>query len=101
MKSIFTTLGRIVIILAVAALIITGVSTLTSSTGDSDTTSMQQPPTFDGNMPARPDHDEGGSSAFGLLELVKNIGVTGLIITAYWFLQKWMNQIKRTSRLAV
>ena len=99
MKSIFTTLGRIVIILAVAALIITGVSTLTSSTGD--TTPMQQPPTFDGNMPARPDHDEGGSSAFGLLELVKNIGVTGLIITAYWFLQKWMNQIKRTSRLAV
>ena len=99
MKSIFTTLGRIVIILAVAALIITGVSTLTSSTGDA--ASMQQPPALDGNMPARPDHDEGGSSAFGLLELVKNIGVTGLIITAYWFLQKWMNQIKRTSRLAV
>lgn len=99
MKSIFTTLGRIVIILAVAALIVAGTSALTSSS--SDATSTQQPPTFDGNMPARPDHDEGGSSAFGLLELVKNIGVTGLIITAYWFIQKWTNQIKRTSRLAV
>ena len=99
MKSIFTTLGRIVIILAVAVAIIAGVSTLTSSTGDAS--SMQQPPAFDGNMPARPDREEGGSSAFGLLELVKNIGVTGLIITAYWFLQKWTSQVKRTSRLAV
>ena len=98
-KSTFATLGRIVIILAVAAMIIAGVSTLTSST--SDATSMHQPPAFDGNMPARPDREEGGSSAFGLLELVKNIGVTGLIITAYWSLQKWANQIKRTSRLAV
>jgi len=104
MKSIFTTLGRIVIILAVAALIVAGVSSLTSSTGDTSST-MGQPPAFDestaASMPARPDHDEGGSSAFGLLELVKNVGVTGLIITAYWFLQKWTSQIKRTSRLAM
>ena len=100
MKSIFTTLGRIVIILAVAVAIIAGTSALTSSS-TADAASMQQPPAFDGSMPARPDHDEGGSSAFGLLELVKNIGVTGLIITAYWFLQKWTSQVKRTSRLAV
>jgi len=99
-KSTFTTLGRIVIILAVAALIIAGTSALTSSTSDTSSTTGQ-PPAFDGNMPTRPDREEGGASAFGLLELVKNIGVTGLIITAYWFIQKWTNQIKRTSRLAV
>ena len=104
MKSIFTTFGRSVIILAVAALIVAGTSALTSSTSDASST-MGQPPAFDesmsANMPARPDHDEGGSSAFGLLELVKNVGVMGLIITAYWFIQKWTSQIKRTGRLAV
>ena len=105
MKSIFTTLGRIVIILAVAALIVAGTSALTSSSTSDASSTMGQPPAFDesmsANMPARPDHDEGGSSAFGLLELVKNVGVMGLIITAYWFIQKWTSQIKRTGRLAV
>jgi hypothetical protein len=103
MKSIFTTLGRILIILTVAGLIVAGLSLLTGSTGSA--TSMQ-PPAFDGNLATgtadiRPEGHDGGGSAFGLLELVKNVGVIGLIITAYWFLQNGLNQFKRKSRLAI
>ena len=102
MKSTFKTIGRIVIILAVAGLIIFALSALTSSTADASA-AMRQPLAFDPDSamasPAfRPEGGEAG--AFGLLELVKNVGVIGLIITAYWFIQNWIGQIKRKSRLA-
>ncbi|MEW6029611.1 MAG: hypothetical protein ACOYZ8_02285 [Chloroflexota bacterium] len=96
MKSTFKTIGRILLILAVAVIIIAGLSALTSSTAD---VSAIQPPAFDpsmaGDMPAPPDHHEEGASALGLLELAKNIGVIGLIVTIYWFGQKWTGQMRR------
>jgi hypothetical protein len=95
MNSTFKTIGRIVIILAVAALVIAGLSLLTSSTGSAP--AMQQP-AFEANM-ARPERGGEGGSAIGLLELVKNTLVMALIITTYWFGQKWIEQSKRTSRV--
>ncbi len=97
LQSILKNAGRILIILLVAGVIVAGLYLLTSSTG--------QAPAFDGNFAgARPErlggHEDGGS-AFGMLELVKNIGVMGLIITAYWFIQKWVDQTKRRIRVAV
>ncbi len=95
-QSILKNAGRIVLILLVAGVIVAALSALTSSSG--------QTPAFNGNFVAgrlerAGGHEEGGS-AFGMLELVKNVGVMGVIITAYWFLQKWFDQTKRRIRVA-
>ena len=100
MKGIFKTIGRIVIILVVAGIIIFALSALTSSTSGGI-----QPSGFESNLatgaPAfRPERGE-AEGGFGLLEIVKNVGVIGLIITAYWLIQNWVSQMKRKSRLAV
>ena len=97
MKTIFQTLGRILIIFALAALIVAGLSLLTSSGAGAATTGQLA---FDGNLPTRlegfhPDGHAGGADALGLLELVKNIAVMGMIIATYWFGQKWFEQAKR------
>jgi hypothetical protein len=102
MKPILKNIVRILIILAAAGLIIAGLSALASSTGG---TAMQGH-AFEGSLAGGASnlHAEGhgnGSSPLGLLELVKNIGVIGLIITAYWFIQNGLSQIKRKSRLAI
>lgn len=98
MKSTLTTLGRILILLVVASIVIAGFSLTVSS----NTSNGEQPngQFSAGNPPAgmeRPeggDHDGGGSS-FGLLELAKNIGVIGLIITLFYQFLKWIDRRRR------
>ncbi len=99
MKSTLNTLGRILIILIVASIVIAGFSlTVSSNTSNADQPNGQFSA---GNPPAgmeRPeggDHDGGGGGAFGLLELVKNVGVIGLILTLFYQLLKWTDNRKR------
>lgn len=95
-KSTLTTLGRLLIILVVAGLIVAGLSlTLSSSSASSPTGAPSGE--FTGTRPAGMEHHEGGEGggAFGLLELVKNIGVIGLIITVFYQLLKWLDRSKR------
>lgn len=98
MKSTFTTLGRILIILVIASVVIAGFSlTVSSNASNRDQPNGQFSA---GNPPAgmeRPegeDHD-GGGGVFGLLELVKNVGVIGLIITLFYQFMKWIDHRKR------
>ena len=98
MKSTFTTLGRILIILVIASIVIAGFSlTVSSNTSNGNQSNGQFSA---GNPPAgmeRPeggDHDSGGG-AFGLLELLKNVGVIGLIITLFYQFLKWIDHRKR------
>ena len=98
MKSTLTTLGRILIILIVASIVIAGFSlTVSSNTSSGDRPSGQfnagNPPTGM-ERPEGGDHD-GGGGTFGLLELVKNVGVIGLIITLFYQLLKWIDHRKR------
>jgi hypothetical protein len=100
LNSTLKTIGRILIILILAAIVIAGLSALTSSTGQ---TAVQQP-AFDANFAAGaqtrgPGGHEEGDSAFGMLELVKNIGIIGLVITAYWYARTWIEQSKRRIRV--
>lgn len=102
MKSTFKTIGRIVIILAVAGLIIATLSALNSAAGGG--TAMQPPAremnfARDAPLEGR-ERGAGGANAFGLLELVKNMAVMGLIISAYWFGQNWFSRRKRANRIA-
>jgi hypothetical protein len=95
-KSTLTTLGRILIILVIASIVIAGFSlTVSSNTSNGDQPNGQFSA---GNPPAGMEHHEGGEGgggAFGLLELVKNIGVIGLIITVFYQLLKWIDRRKR------
>jgi hypothetical protein len=96
-KSTLTTLGRILIILVVAGLIVAGLSLALSSSSASSPTGAPSGE-FTGTRPAGMEHHEGGEGgggAFGLLELVKNIGVIGLIITVFYQLLKWIDRRKR------
>jgi hypothetical protein len=98
MKSTLTTLGRILIILVIASIVIAGFSlTVSSNTPDGDQPNGQfsagNPPA-DMERPEGGDHD-GGGGAFGLLELVKNIGVIGVMITLFYQFLKWIDHRKR------
>ena len=94
LKSTLKTIGRILIILVVAGVIVAVLSALTSSTGQSGRA-------FDGNFGTRGLGERaGGASAFGLLELFKNIGVISLITMAFWQIQKSLEQAKRRDHIA-
>lgn len=91
-KSILKTVGRVLIILAVASLISGGLYLLFGSTNHTALATHG----FDGGD----FHEEReGGGAFGILQLVQNIGVIGLVITAWLYVQNTINQIKRKSRL--
>lgn len=97
MKSTLTTLGRILIILVIASIVIAGFSlTVSSNTSNGDQANSQfsagNPPTGM-ERPEGGDHD-GGGGAFGLLEMIKNIGVIGLILTLFYQLLKWIDRRK-------
>jgi len=99
MKSTLNTLGRILIILIVASIVIAGFSLTVSSnisSGDSPNGQLSagNPPTGM-ERPEGGDHDGGGGGAFGLLELLKNVGVIGLIIALFYQLLKWTDNRKR------
>lgn len=98
MKSALSTLGRILIILVIASIVVAGFSlTVSSNTSNGDQAngrfSAGNPPTGM-ERPEGGDHD-GGGGAFGLLELVKNIGVIGVMITLFYQLLKWIDHRKR------
>ena len=99
MKSTFTTLGRNLIILVIASIVIAGFSlTVSSNTSNGNQSNGQfsagNPPTGM-ERPEGGDHDGGGGGAFGLLELVKNIGVIGVMITLFYQFLKWIDHRKR------
>ena len=95
MKSTLTTLGRILIILIVASIVIAGFSlTVSSNTSSGDRPSGQFSA---GNPPAGMERHQGGEGggAFSLLELLKNVGVIGLILTLFYQFLKWLDHRKR------
>ena len=96
MKSTLTTLGRILIILVIASIVIAGFSlTVSSNTSNGDQSHSQLSA---GNPPAgmeRHEGGEGGGGSFGLLELLKNVGVIGFIITLFYQFLKWIDHRKR------
>jgi hypothetical protein len=101
LKTTLTTIGRILIILAVASVIVVAISAFTSSTAGG-TQAQGFDPGFATGAPAfRPERGDGGGGGFGFLEIVKNVGVIGLIVTAYWFIQSWFHQFKHTSHVTV
>lgn len=93
-KSTLITLGRILIILVVAGLIVAGLSLLTQSTAQAAPTGAPTSDQFSAGAPPaggeRPEGGEaGGFNSMGLAELAKNIGVIALFITVFWQIQKW------------
>ena len=96
MKLTLTTIGRILIILVIASIVIAGFSlTVSSNTSNGDQPNGQFSA---GNPPAgmeRHEGGEGGGGSFGLLELLKNVGVIGLIITLFYQSLKWIDRRKR------